>query len=61
MKMSRNLKIKIAAIVVAVLSAVGFIGITVISFYMQTLFALSSQSLAMTERVEQIAQTIKTS
>lgn len=61
MKMSRNLKIKIAAIVVAVLSAVGFIGIIVISFYMQTLFALSSQSLAMTERVEQIAQTIKTS
>lgn len=45
----------------AVLSAVGFIGIIVISFYMQTLFALSSQSLAMTERVEQIAQTIKTS
>ena len=43
------------------LSAVGFIGIIVISFYMQTLFALSSQSLAMTERVEQIAQTIKTS
>ena len=42
-------------------SAVGFIGIIVISFYMQTLFALSSQSLAMTERVEQIAQTIKTS
>lgn len=36
----------------AVLSAVGFIGIIVISFYMQTLFALSSQSLAMTERVE---------
>lgn len=61
MKMSRNLKIKIAAIVAAVLSAVGFIGIIVISFYMQTLFALSSQSLAMTERVEQIAQTIKTS
>lgn len=45
----------------AVLSAVGFIDIIVISFYMQTLFALSSQSLAMTERVEQIAQTIKTS
>lgn len=45
----------------AVLSAVGFIGIIVISFYMQTLFALSSQSLTMTERVEQIAQTIKTS
>ena len=43
------------------LSAVGFIGIIVISFYMQTPFALSSQSLAMTERVEQIAQTIKTS
>lgn len=43
------------------LSAVGFIDIIVISFYMQTLFALSSQSLAMTERVEQIAQTIKTS
>ena len=45
----------------AVLSAVGSIGIIVISFYMQTPFALSSQSLAMTERVEQIAQTIKTS
>ena len=35
----------------AALSVVGLIGIVAISFYMQTLFALSSQSLALTERV----------
>ncbi len=42
----------------AVLSVVGFLGILVVSFYMQTLFALSSQSLTNNERVEQIADTI---
>lgn len=42
----------------AVLSIVGFIGIVVISFYMQTLFALSSQSLTLGERVDQVASTI---
>lgn len=42
----------------AVLSVVGFICIVVISFYMQTLFALSSQSLTLSERVDQVASTI---
>ncbi|MDM8300254.1 mechanosensitive ion channel domain-containing protein [Collinsella tanakaei] len=45
----------------AVLSIVGFICVLVVSFYMQTLFALSSQSLTNNERVEQIASTIKRS
>ena len=45
----------------AVLSAVGFLAVIVISFYMQTLFALSSQSLTLTERVDQVASTIERS
>ena len=45
----------------AALSVVGLIGIVVISFYMQTLFALSSQSLALTERFEQVASRIERS
>lgn len=45
----------------AVLSAVGLIAIVAISFYMQTLFALSAQSLTLTERVEQVASTIERS
>ena len=45
----------------AVLSVVGFLAIIVISFYMQTLFALSSQSLTLTERVDQVASTIERS
>ena len=44
-----------------VLSIVGFLGILVVSYYMQTLFALSSQSLTNNERAEQIAQTIERS
>ena len=43
----------------AVLCAVGFIAILAVSFYMQTLFALSSQSLTMNERVADIADTIE--
>ena len=45
----------------AVLSAVGFLAVVIISFYMQTLFALSSQSLTLTERVDQVASTIERS
>ena len=45
----------------AVLSVVGFLGILGVSFYIQTLFALSSQSLTLTERVEQVASTIERS
>ncbi len=45
----------------AVLSAVGLLALVVISFYMQTLFALSSQSLTLTERVEQVAADIERS
>ncbi len=45
----------------AVLMVVGFAGVAVISFYMQTLFALSSQSLTLTERVEQVASSIERS
>ncbi|MDM8246521.1 hypothetical protein QUW40_07890 [Collinsella tanakaei] len=44
-----------------VLSIVGFLGILIVSYYMQTLFALSSQSLTNNERAEQIAQTIERS
>ena len=43
-----------------VLSLVGFIGIVIVSFYMQTLFALSSQSVTNKERAASIAQTIST-
>ena len=43
----------------AVLCGVGFLAVLVISFYMQTLFALSSQSLLMNERVLDIADTIE--
>lgn len=43
----------------AVLSLVGFLGILVISFYMQTLFALSSESVANNERVNEIEGTIQ--
>ena len=43
-----------------VLSLVGFIGIVIVSFYMQTLFALSSQSVTNKERAASIAQTIET-
>ena len=42
-----------------VLVIVGFLGILVISFYMQTLFALSSQSLTLSERAESIAESIE--
>ena len=45
----------------AVLSVIGFFAVIVISFYMQTLFALSSQSLTLTERVDQVASTIERS
>lgn len=44
-----------------VLAIVGFLGILVISFYMQTLFALSSQSLTLSERAESIAESIERS
>ncbi len=43
----------------AVLCLVGFFAILAVSFYMQTLFALSSQSLTMNERVADIADTIE--
>ena len=43
-----------------VLSLVGFIGIVIVSFYMQTLFALSSQSVTNKERAASIATTIST-
>lgn len=43
----------------AVLSLVGFIGILVISFYMQTLFALSTESVTNNERVSEIEDTIQ--
>ena len=43
----------------AVLSLVGFIGILVISFYMQTLFALSTESITNNERVSEIEGTIQ--
>ena len=42
----------------AVLALVGLIAIVVVSFYMQTLFALSSQSVTNKERAAQIAETI---
>ena len=42
-----------------VLALVGVIAIVSVSFYMQTLFALSSQSVANKERAETIAETIE--
>lgn len=42
----------------AALSLVGLIAIVVVSFYMQTLFALSSQSVTNKERAAEIAETI---
>lgn len=45
----------------AVLSVVGFLGVLIVSYYMQTLFALSSQSLTNNERVSQIATTLERS
>ena len=43
----------------AVLSLVGFIGILGVSFYMQTLFALSSESVANNERAAEAVETIQ--
>lgn len=43
----------------AVLSFVGFLGILLVSFYMQTLFALSSKSVANNERAVEVEQTIQ--
>ncbi|MEG0016252.1 MAG: mechanosensitive ion channel [Gordonibacter sp.] len=43
----------------AVLSLVGFLAILGVTFYMQTLFALSSQSVANNERAAEAAETIK--
>ena len=42
----------------AILAFVGILAIVVVSFYMQTLFALSSQSVTNKERASQIAETI---
>lgn len=43
----------------AVLSLVGFLGILGVSFYMQTLFALSSESVANNERASETVETIQ--
>ena len=43
----------------AVLSLVGFVAILGIAFYMQTLFALSSQSVVNNSRVDELAATIQ--
>ena len=43
----------------AVLSLVGFVAILVIAFYMQTLFALSSQSVVNNSRVDDLSATIQ--
>lgn len=43
----------------AVLSLVGFLGILGVSFYMQTLFALSSESVANNERAAETVETIQ--
>lgn len=43
----------------AVLSLVGFLGILGVTFYMQTLFALSSDSVANNERVDEVVETIQ--
>lgn len=45
----------------AVLSLVGFVAILLVSFYMQTLFALSSESVANNERVDEVVDTIQRS
>lgn len=45
----------------AVLAFVGFLGILGVSFYMQTLFALSSQSVANNERADEMVDTIQLS
>ena len=45
----------------AVLCVVGFAAVVVVSLYMQTLFALSSQSLVLGESVDQAASTIERS
>ena len=45
----------------AVLSLVGFLGILGVSFYMQTLFALSSESVANNERVAEVVDTMERS
>ena len=42
-----------------VLSVVGLVVVTVVSFYMQTLFALSSESMVNADRAASIAQTMK--
>ncbi len=44
----------------AVMSFVGFVAVVVIAFYMQTLFALSAQSLTNNHRAQQVAQSIET-
>lgn len=43
----------------AVLSLVGFLGVLLVTFYMQTLFALSSKSVANNERAADVAETIQ--
>lgn len=43
-----------------ILSVVGMICVLLAAFYMQTLFALSSQSVANSERLEQVSATIQT-
>lgn len=43
----------------AVLSLVGFVAVVVIAFYMQTLFALSSESIGNTDRATELEQTIQ--
>ncbi len=43
----------------AVMSFVGFVAVVVIAFYMQTLFALSAQSLTNSHRAQQVAQSIE--
>ncbi len=45
----------------AVLAFVGFLAILVVSFYMQTLFALSSQSVSNNDRVDDIVENIENS
>ncbi len=43
----------------AVLSLVGFLGILLVTFYMQTLFALSSESVSNKERASEVTKTIQ--
>ena len=43
----------------AVLSVVGLVGVVAVSFYMQTLFALSSQSITNAARAEQVAESMQ--